>query len=125
MEFGTLVNNLPEQGKHVHRMEFDIVTGDFAVSENVLNQTVQSSRGGNALLEEIAFLFGEACPGLVQDNLQEAVDGAKRRAHIVRQTVRESFELANGRAQVSGAFRHDLFELFLGADRIGDVTRDL
>lgn len=125
MEVRPFVDDLSNQRDDVNWMKLDIVAGQFAVRQNILDEAVEATRCVNRFAQEILVLSVEARLSIFQDNLQEAVNGAKRRAHIMRQAVGEAFEFANGGAKVCRSFSDQLFEFFFGANFIGDVACDL
>src|SRR5689334_22189830 len=61
---------------------------------------------------------------ILENGLRVALHGAKRRAHVVRNAIRESLQFGHRLAQLGGALSDSLFEKLRGPFALGDIARE-
>jgi hypothetical protein len=106
LQVGSFSNDLAQQRLYGKTGETDRIAAETAVNEHVLNESVQTRGRADGFAEQILFQGAEFVLGFLEHYLGKALDGAQRGAHIVREAVRDAFQLGNGFLQMPSALRH-------------------
>src|SRR3954470_20019227 len=94
------VENVANESGEIHGVKLDFATKNFCVVKDILDERVEAKGGADDAGEIIGGGRVEGFAGIIfEQNLSEAVHGAKGRAHVVGNGVGKCFEVANGRGE--------------------------
>ena len=99
--------------------------------QDAVDQVAHPDRSHDDLVQVLAGIPLQRLPAVLQQGMAEPAEGAKRRAKIVRDRIRERLQLPVRRFQFRGSFHHATLQLdvqradlFLGAPPLADVPHE-
>src|ERR1041385_2424726 len=103
-------NEVAHEAVQIHRLDGQPGVEDARVAQDILNEAVEPDGGAHNLLKVIDALFIELAGVFLQEIGGVAFHGPQGGAHVMRDAVRERFQLTDGFAKFAGAVSDDLLQ---------------
>src|SRR5437868_6831283 len=101
-----LLDNLIDQPLDVDFLKRHLIASYPAITQNVLDQTIQTLGGAHDSVEKIRSLRPQLFPISGTEQLRKASHRAQWSSHVMRKAIRKGLQFADGFLEPGGAFHH-------------------